>query len=161
MSYRVVGVERKTTKGFLRCGLKLSRREWWRLVRAAFDAGVTVESFIADAVRGRLDEVGATWVYPPISPHPKPGYVYAMASGGLCKLGRSVNPEIRSRASDVNAALLFKMPTSDMVWAEAYLHDVYEPWHVHGEWYRLSKAQIKGVLRLAPELAHPPKKVVP
>jgi len=154
-------IERQTTKGFLRSNLHFSRREWWRLVRAAYDAGSTVEEFAADSIRLRLDEVGATWVYPPVSRNPKPGYVYAMASGGLCKLGRSVNPEIRSRASDVNAALLFKMPTPDMVWAEAYLHDVYEPWHVHGEWYRLSKKQIKGVLKLAPEWANPPKRVKP
>lgn len=158
---RIYGVERKTTKGFARCGLRLSRREWWRLVRAAYDAGETVEEFVATSVRTRLDAIDATWVYPPVSHRPKAGYVYAMASGGLCKLGRSVNPEIRSRATDVNAALLFKMPTPDMVWAEAYLHDVYEPWHVHGEWYRLSKKQIKGVLKLAPELANPPKRVDP
>jgi len=158
---RIRGVERETTKGFLRCNLKLSRREWWRLVRASYDAGVTVEDFAADAIRFQMDEAGAIWVYPPLSRSPKPGFVYAMASGGLCKLGRSINPEIRSRASDVNAALLFKMPTPDMVWAEAYLHDIYEPWHVHGEWYRLSKRQVQGVLKLAPVLANPPRKADP
>jgi len=138
--------ERETTKGFVRSVLCMSRREWWRLVRAAIDDNSTVEDFICAAVRSRLNEMETPWVYPPASVDPRPGFVYLMSADGLTKIGRSVNPERRSKSSDVRAALLFKIKTPDMVWAEAYLHDVFESFQVHGEWYSLGRRQINSVL---------------
>jgi len=134
--------------------MQFSRREWWRLVHAANLAGISVEEFVCECVLDKLDKLDAPWAYPPRSKNPRSGYVYAMARRGLTKLGLSVDPEVRSRA--VGAALLFKLWTADMRWAESFLHDRFEAFQVHGEWYRLTRAHLDEILSLAKTIEKPP-----
>lgn len=84
---------------------------------------------------------------------PKPGYLYLIAAPDRSqfKLGKSKNPVKRFRGLQLPAGsrLVHTIATSDMKWAEDYLHARYARVRLDGEWFRLSEAQLAEVCALS------------
>lgn len=74
-----------------------------------------------------------------------------MASGGLHKIGRSVDPlrrleELSSRHRGVR--LVHQVPSNDPVRWELYLHNVFAEVRIVGEWFDLTDADVILVRRM-------------
>lgn len=79
-----------------------------------------------------------------------PGFVYLFsAANGLFKIGYSKNPDKRlsgiNGESPIQVVLVHKIATNDMMWLEKKLHRKYANKRAHGEWFRLSKANVKAI----------------
>lgn len=80
----------------------------------------------------------------------KPGFVYLLrAENGLCKIGRSQDPDARLGTFGVfpiAVTLIHRIETNDMVWLERHLHRFFAEFRVRGEWFGLSQMQLAGLL---------------
>jgi hypothetical protein len=89
----------------------------------------------------------------------KAGYIYAMESDGLVKLGFSKNPDIRKYGvgRDANAPvnLAFKIPVENMARCEAAVHDRLKDKRAHGEWFTVSIEEAIECLKWAAENPKP------
>jgi hypothetical protein len=84
---------------------------------------------------------------------PNPGFVYLVGSpDGYCKIGRA--KEIHARIAAINLQLPFRVElihsieTSDMVWAERWLHKKYAHCRMNGEWFLLTAEDINWIKSL-------------
>lgn len=76
------------------------------------------------------------------------GYVYLIADGetGRYKIGKSGNPDVRSRV--LPGRLLATIPSTDMSWLEGYLHTAFIDHHVGYEWFMLTGDQVDAICLL-------------
>ena len=76
----------------------------------------------------------------------QPGYIYLMRFDEntdplMCayKIGKSINPDTRNAQIGIvmpyDLTITHIVPTSDMTWAEDYIHWVFYTWHLRGEWF--------------------------
>lgn len=84
---------------------------------------------------------------------PRAGYIYLMRLNKPddegyypCKIGKSKDVPTRQRQIGLvmpyEVELVHYVAVNDMVAAEQFLHDVYEPYRMRGEWFRLPQAGI-------------------
>ena len=78
-------------------------------------------------------------------------YIYLMESQGKYKIGRAKNVERRlmdARAFDPKIELIHTIKTSDNVLFERKLHEHFKNQRVDGEWFNLSKEDVKYICSL-------------
>ena len=94
----------------------------------------------------------------PLRKPTEPGYVYLVEGRDCYKIGMSTN--VPSRVSAFGLQLPFRtklihsIPTSDMKWAESYLHHTFAHCRLNGEWFNLTSddvAWICALVELEPE----------
>lgn len=80
----------------------------------------------------------------PIQPTPRArsGHIYLVEGQNCYKIGKSVDVPTRAGAFTLQLPfpiqLIHSIPTSDMVWAEAYMHRTFAHCRMNGEWFDLS-----------------------
>jgi hypothetical protein len=92
---------------------------------------------------------------PPTRPEPtrpwevrkcKPGYIYLIKSAHGHKIGKTNHVPTRVGAFTLQlpfpTKLIHSMPTNDMMWAEAYLHQTFAHCRINGEWFDLSPDEV-------------------
>ena len=92
-----------------------------------------------------------------INKNPIPGYVYLIneINGPHYKIGRSVNPEDRTKTFGIKLPYKIEyealIPTTDMHNLEAELHARFADKRVDGEWFALEPADVDYIKSLAVE----------
>ena len=80
----------------------------------------------------------------------EPGYIYAIESNGLLKIGKSTRPEKRinelKTANPAELNIVCIVECNDMTWLEQNLHNVFEGSRVRGEWFDISDDELKQAL---------------
>lgn len=91
--------------------------------------------------------------FPNTSPSETRGFVYVVRSGNLVKIGRTNDLERRLRQlSTMNSGeleLICSIPTGDSVTLEKKLHQQFQPFRQHGEWFQLPEKSIQWLQFLA------------
>jgi hypothetical protein len=83
------------------------------------------------------------------SPGDRPGYIYVVKMGTLpvYKIGRTKSLEDRRRIYKVllpvRIDLICAIPTSDIAWAEAWIHNSVRHFWLNGEWFMLNDERIE------------------
>lgn len=68
----------------------------------------------------------------------RPGYIYLVGGDNVYKIGKSKDVPSRLRSFlqlPFRTRLIHAIPTSDMVWAENYLHRAFAHCRLNGEWF--------------------------
>jgi hypothetical protein len=84
---------------------------------------------------------------------PKPGYVYVLASAGVYKIGRTVDPTSRQKALGI--ALPYPVEMVATIYSEDYrrlesdLHEQYAGKRLNGEWFELTADDLAALKALA------------
>lgn len=83
---------------------------------------------------------------------PKAGYVYILVEPKQrwYKIGRTTNVENRIKGIELpfKTEVLHTIPTSDTVWAEAYLHKKFAEKRLNGEWFKLLSRDVAWLQKL-------------
>jgi hypothetical protein len=88
---------------------------------------------------------------PRSEPIAQPGYIYLVGGNSVYKIGKS--KEIPSRLRSFlqlpfKTRLIHTIPTSDMVWAENYLHRAFAHCRLNGEWFDLTSTEVAWICDL-------------
>lgn len=80
-------------------------------------------------------------------PLSRPGFVYLIRAGDLCKIGMTISVESRlsslQSSSSLPIELLHVIETTDMDTTETALHEKFQNKRVNGEWFNLSLEDIE------------------
>jgi hypothetical protein len=81
----------------------------------------------------------------------RPGYIYLVGGNNVYKIGKSKDVPSRLRALlqlPFKTKLIHTIPTSDMVWAENYLHRAFAHRRLNGEWFDLAPHDVDWICGL-------------
>jgi hypothetical protein len=81
----------------------------------------------------------------------RPGYIYLVGGNNVYKIGKTKDIPSRLRSFlqlPFRTRLVHAIPTSDMVWAENYLHRVFAHCRLNGEWFDLAPADVDWICGL-------------
>jgi hypothetical protein len=81
----------------------------------------------------------------------RPGYIYLVGGNNVYKIGKTKDIPSRLRSFlqlPFRTRLIHAIPTSDMVWAENYLHRVFAHCRLNGEWFDLAPADVDWICGL-------------
>lgn len=86
-----------------------------------------------------------------IRPVACPGYVYLVGGNNVYKIGKAKDVPSRLRSFlqlPFKTRLIHAIPTSDMVWAENYLHRAFAHCRLNGEWFDLAPHDVDWICGL-------------
>jgi len=95
---------------------------------------------------GKLEKMPA-----PMQCIAQPGYIYLVGGNGVYKIGKSRDIPSRMRSFlqlPFKTRLIHSIPTSDMVWAENYLHRAFAHCRMNGEWFDLEPHEVDWICGL-------------
>lgn len=76
----------------------------------------------------------------------RPGYIYLVEGRDCYKIGKTKDLPTRIRTIGIQlpfqTRLIHFIPTSDMVWAETYLHRTFADARLNGEWFNLNSDDV-------------------
>lgn len=81
----------------------------------------------------------------------RPGYVYLVGGNNVYKIGKAKDVPSRLRSFlqlPFKTRLIHAIPTSDMVWAENYLHRAFAHCRLNGEWFNLALHEVDWICDL-------------
>jgi Meiotically Up-regulated Gene 113 (MUG113) protein len=81
----------------------------------------------------------------------RPGYIYLVGGNDVYKIGKSKDVPSRLRSFlqlPFKTRLIHAIPTSDMVWAETYLHRTFAHCRLNGEWFDLAPHEVEWICGL-------------
>jgi hypothetical protein len=81
----------------------------------------------------------------------RPGYIYLVGGNNAYKIGKSKDVPSRLRSFlqlPFKTRLIHTIPTSDMVWAENYLHRTFAHCRLNGEWFDLAPQEVDWICGL-------------
>lgn len=81
----------------------------------------------------------------------RPGYVYLVGGNNVYKIGKAKDVPSRLRSFlqlPFKTRLIHAIPTSDMVWAENYLHRAFAHCRLNGEWFDLAPHDVDWICGL-------------
>jgi hypothetical protein len=88
---------------------------------------------------------------PRSEPVAQPGYIYLVGGNNVYKIGKSRDVPSRLRTFlqlPFRTQLIHSIPTDDMVWAEAYLHQTFAHCRMNGEWFDLTSTEVAWICDL-------------
>ncbi len=87
-----------------------------------------------------------------ITKNARPGYIYLVEGRDCYKIGKSKDAPKRTRTFGLllpfQTRLIHTIPTSDMAWAEAYLHQTFADVRLNGEWFELGYDDVSWICEL-------------
>lgn len=87
------------------------------------------------------------------------GYLYAFGCEGHIKLGKSQNPERRleqlstAAPQPITKLLIRRVPACSLAYTEAWLHQRFADYRVHGEWFSVSEQEVRAAMPKAQKYA--------
>lgn len=147
------GIPILTRREMRKLGFNELTEYYYRILHARnrSDALQTVLEQAGPIMLEKQERLSPAYREPRTERYARPGYIYLVGGGNNYKIGKSKDVPSRLRSFlqlPFKTRLIHTIPTSDMVWAENYLHRVFAHCRLNGEWFDLTPADIDWICGL-------------